>query len=62
MTEEAFLESGSFRTTIQVNLTIDQLGEVINFLGKNKLEPKVLHSKWVPDGTPENEGYYKETI
>jgi hypothetical protein len=59
--EEVDMDSGDFRTTLQVSLSVDQFAEILSYLDRNKIKPKTLHSKWVPKGTPENEGY-KEVV
>jgi hypothetical protein len=59
--KEIDMDSGEFRTTLQVSLSVDQFAEILNYLDRNKIKRKNLHSKWVPEGTPENEGY-KEVI
>jgi hypothetical protein len=61
MDDYYFTKSGSFRTTVQFSLNFNQFEEFMRFINQNKIKSKTISSMWVPDGTPENEGY-KENV
>ena len=43
--EEVDMDSGDFRITLQVILTVDQLDEIRRYLYRNKINPKMTGSK-----------------
>lgn len=54
-----YFNSGSFRTTVEMSLNADQFSDFIGYLTRHNIKHKTLKSRWVPDGTPDEEGYMK---
>lgn len=55
--DKIYFNSGSFRTTVEMGLSSDQFSDFIGYLTRNGIKHKSLKSRWVPAGTPDEEGY-----